>query len=264
MQTEIILGTILSSLSVGILIYFGIFEDQRMSDYVSYQHAEEIEVGAMIYNTYCTRCHGTKAQGTELAPCLRCEDLFSTRLGEMGWEGSLEDFLIFTISNGRRESSRPEQFPGRGDQAMPIWAEAYGGTLREDQIQALAAFIINLEAYAVGEVPIPEDLAPLMALADDPVARGKYAFQSNECNDCHKISGLSEDGDCPPLDGIATRAAERLEGYTAEEYIRESILEPRALLVEVDKDIRMPPNFGEELSEEQIDDIVAFLLTLEK
>ena len=48
------------------------------------------------------------------------------------------------------------------------------------------------------------------------------------CAACHTIDGISTSILGPPLDGIATAAANRIDGYSAAEYIRESILEPDA------------------------------------
>jgi len=147
---------------------------------------------------------------------------------------------------------------------MPIWSEQFGGPLRNDQIRAIAAFIINFEPYALGFVPTPEPLEPLESLANDPVARGKFVYQTNECMDCHEITGISAGGDCPPLNGIATQASGRITGYSAEEYIRESIFSPATFKVDVEKDVVMPPTFGEDLTESQLNDLITFLLTLDE
>ena len=251
-------------LSSVLLLRYASQESNRMAQYELFQEAERTEVGAELFQQNCTRCHGTNAEGTTLAPCLRCDEFFNERAAAMGWVGSLEDYITYTISNGRTVSSRPEEYPGGGDPAMPIWAEQYGGPLREDQIQAITTFLMNYEDYALGVLATPVPLEPLSSMADDPIARGRFVFLSNDCRDCHAISGLSVADDCPSLDGISQRAAMRVEGYSAEEYIRESILFPAAFKVEVEKDVVMPPNFGEKLSPQQIDDLVIFLLSLEE
>ena len=261
-QTEIILGIFFAIASTGLLFWFAINEEARMAKYTRAQEAERIETGAILFDQNCTSCHGEKAQGTNLAPCLDCEAFFIERMEVMGWDGSLEDYIIYTVSNGREVSSRPDQFPGGGSPAMPIWSEQYGGPLREDQIRAIAAFILNFEPYALGLVAIPETLEPFESIANDPASRGRYVFLTSKCSNCHQISGISEEGDGPPLDGIAARASERIPGYSAEEYIRESILFPSAYKVEVESDHVMPPTFGEVLTESQINDLIAFLLTL--
>lgn len=100
----------------------------------------------------------------------------------------------------------------------------------------------------------------------DPLA-GKRLFYEQAtgtnagCRICHSL----EPGETlvgPSLAGIATRAATRVPGMSAEEYIRQSILEPDAYVVAGFPPGLMVPNLGEILTPEQIDDLVAFLMTL--
>lgn len=65
----------------------------------------------------------------------------------------------------------------------------------------------------------------------------------------------------PSLAGIATRAGSRLEGYDARAYIETSILSPQEYLVEGFPDT-MPTNFAKELTSEEFEAVVAFLMTL--
>ncbi len=65
----------------------------------------------------------------------------------------------------------------------------------------------------------------------------------------------------PSLAGIATHAASRIPGVDAQEYIEISILSPKDFLVEGFADT-MPTNFGKELTSEEFDAVVAFLMTL--
>jgi len=64
----------------------------------------------------------------------------------------------------------------------------------------------------------------------------------------------------PSLNGIATRAATRVEGYSAEEYIERSILIPDFYLVEGFADT-MPTNFGKELTSEELSALVSYVMT---
>ena len=58
-------------------------------------------------------------------------------------------------------------------------------------------------------------------------------FAGAICASCHKIEGTGAQGITgPDLTNIGTIGASRISGYTAEEYIRESIIEPDAYLVE--------------------------------
>jgi len=262
-QLEIVLGTILVFLSVAIVIIMGIREPQRLADYVVQQRARQIEFGAGVFTTYCTGCHATLAQGiTGRAPSLRDELFFTQRLAEVGWSGGLEDYIVAVVMTGRQVSTRPTLYTGFGKPAMPTFSEKFGGPLREDQIRAVAAFIMNFEAYALGQVATPVPLAPLVD-ESTPEGRGQAVFLQNVCTACHAITGVSTGTIGPVLDGLATRAGTTVSGLTAEEYIRQSILDPSAYIVEGFQDGVMPRNFGEILSEAELNDLIAFLMTLE-
>ena len=80
------------------------------------------------------------------------------------------------------------------------------------------------------------------------------------CSVCHSLDGTTGLG--PTWLGIATGAETRVSGKSAEEYIRESILDTGAFVVGGFPDGLMPQTFADTLTPEQIDDLVAFLLTL--
>ncbi|HKY79396.1 MAG TPA: c-type cytochrome [Anaerolineales bacterium] len=264
-QLEIVLGTILVLLSVALVIILGVQEPQRLAQYEVQQRAEQIEFGASIYTPFCASCHGSQAQGvTGVAPSLRDEYFFTQRVKELGWSGSLEDYIVSVVTSGRPFSTRPELYGGATGRppVMPTWSEKFGGPLRDDQIRAVAAFVMNFEPYALGQVATSIPLGPL-ADESTPEGRGQVVFNAAGCTACHTISGISTGIIGPVLDGLATRAATRVSSLTAEEYIRQSVLEPGAYLVESFADGVMPSNFGQVLTEEQISDLVAFLLTLE-
>lgn len=81
------------------------------------------------------------------------------------------------------------------------------------------------------------------------------------CSTCHS---LQEDVTIvgPSLAGVASRAGERVSGLSAEEYLRQSILEPNAYTVEGFSANIMPLTWSQELTSDQVDDLIAFLMTL--
>ena len=66
----------------------------------------------------------------------------------------------------------------------------------------------------------------------------------------------------PSMAGIATRAETRVSGQAAADYIRESIVDPEAYLVEGFPSGTMPKVWQDELTPEQIDQLIAYLMTL--
>jgi len=82
------------------------------------------------------------------------------------------------------------------------------------------------------------------------------------CRVCHSLDpGVVIIG--PSFDGVATAAITRVPGLTAEEYLRQSIVNPDTYVVHGFDPGVMLQNFNDTLTEEQIDNLVAFLLTFE-
>lgn len=80
------------------------------------------------------------------------------------------------------------------------------------------------------------------------------------CNTCHSLeAGQALVG--PSLNGIGALAATRVGGMSAEEYLHESIIDPNTYVVEGFGSGIMPDTYETQLSEEQLNDLVAFLLT---
>lgn len=127
--------------------------------------------------------------------------------------------------------------------------------------------VTNPVAAAAAE-PAPEQTPE--ALVGD-AERGAEIFQNGTddtpaCGACHGITRQAFGSRFahnlgPNLYGLSERAGERVEGLTAEEYIHNSIVNPGDYLVE-DFDNNMYPLFGEQLSEQEIADLVAYAMTL--
>ena len=80
------------------------------------------------------------------------------------------------------------------------------------------------------------------------------------CTTCHSLeAGVVLVG--PSHNGIAAAAATAVEGMTAEEYLLDSIKNPDAHITEGFTPGVMYQNYGTDIPNSQINDIVAFLLT---
>jgi mono/diheme cytochrome c family protein len=258
LQIEITIGIFLVLATSTVVLIYGFNEQNRMLTFTQEEEARAIEAGAGLFETNCSGCHGLKGEGVPgLCPPLNNNNFFNSRMQEVGWTGTLEDYIIATVSSGRLTSTRPDQYAGGGKPAMPAWSDRFGGPLRDDQIQVIAKYIMNFKGTATGEVTLQEIASPV---SDDPVVRGELVFKNNGCIGCHTITNISSGTVGPNLTQIGTTAATRVDGQSAEEYIHNSIVNPNAYIVEGFNPDIMPKNFGEVISESDLNDLIAFLL----
>ncbi len=66
----------------------------------------------------------------------------------------------------------------------------------------------------------------------------------------------------PSQAGLASRAGSRVDGQSAEEYVKNSITNPNEFIVDGFTEGVMYQNYGSELTAQEIDDIVAYTMTL--
>ena len=81
------------------------------------------------------------------------------------------------------------------------------------------------------------------------------------CSTCHSVQPDTIIVG-PSLAGIGTTADTRVSGQSAEDYIRESIVDPEAYVVEGYQSGTMPQVWADELSDEQLDQLIAYLVGL--
>lgn len=78
------------------------------------------------------------------------------------------------------------------------------------------------------------------------------------CSECHSLDGTRLKA--PSLMEISQHSIELKAGVTVEEFLRQSILEPEAVNDGDYPDI-MPTVYGDVLTEQQVNDLIAFLLS---
>ena len=82
------------------------------------------------------------------------------------------------------------------------------------------------------------------------------------CSTCHSVTP-DQVIVGPSLAGIAVRAGERLSGVSPEDYLRQSITNPNEYIVDGFSPGVMYPDFRKALTEDEINNLIAYLLTLQ-
>lgn len=277
------LGILAVMLSIAVLLFLGIIEERRMQAQTANWEGRAIEKGAELYANNCYTCHGVDGKGLpSVAPALNSKYFFTQRLADVGWTGSLRDYVELTVAAGR-----PSKINTQWAQIMPTWSHNFGGPLRDDQVENVTLFVLNWEkdAMAQGTPDNPDPWqsfadAPSKAVASDgsaPVAevpveaagprtpQELFAGASGMgCSGCHNLD-LPQTADSrgpvgPNMANLPETAGTRVSGEDAETYVHNSIVAPNAFVNEGYMTGIMPQNFTDRMSEEEINALVAWLL----
>ena len=275
MQVKIIIGTIAFMLTMIILGFVALREPARLEAFTDAYEGRSIENGAELFVNNCATCHGVNGQAEVCYDAgsgeqIGCQGLplnyagllcgtTSQRMQAWGWSGSKYDFIESAVAAGR---------PGG---IMPTWSQEFGGPLQQNEVRDVTLFVLNWETNQLcGEEEItgpewPTSVAELPA--GDPENGANLYQVTYACASCHgqiDEEGTSQVG--PWLGNIADVGPERQEGYTAADYIYESILKPNVYISPecpngpCTEPSTMPANFGERMSLQEMADIMAFLL----
>lgn len=200
--------------------------------------------GERVYDTYCIGCHGVDGQGEGISadflnPKPRnfvdgdYKYFHFSEAGPLPSDQSLE----ITIRNGLPGSS------------MPAFA-----LLTDQEIKDVATYIKN---FRDGGWVEPE---PLQAASGQPAVEGESGeelYVTAGCNACHKLDAVGAVGGVgPSLNDAGSR-------LSLDELVQ-SIIEPNAVIAEICPAGpcpagMMPQNFGERLTETQINTLAEYL-----
>jgi cytochrome c2 len=126
----------------------------------------------------------------------------------------------------------------------------------------LCGCTLDLSRLLPVSLPTP---APASPVTVGDATRGAQIFKQGindapPCLSCHSL-GQSAFSLGPKMIGISQRAGQRVPGLSAEDYLRQSILDPSAFLVSGYRNI-MYPDFKNKLGDQDLADLIAYLETL--
>ena len=277
-QVKIIIGTIAFMLTMILMGFVALREPARLEATTNAALGRSIENGAATFEANCATCHAADGLGREGGTCfdaageeiaciganLQSYDLVCgsvpARLEVQGWTGSKYDYINATIHAGR---------PWAG---MPTWGEEFGGPLSYNHIDDLTNFILNWETAEKCDVEIIEVEWPtsVTELPEGNIADGEAAFRNNGCVGCHGDPAVEgSQVSAPWLGNIGVDGAIRRDGYSAADYIYESILNINAFISPAwdlcegadpcTLNSNMQATFGRSLDLQEMADLIAYL-----
>lgn len=118
-------------------------------------------------------------------------------------------------------------------QGEMTWSQARVQLTAEAEERATAAAIVTLTPLALAPDVAQHATREATAVAVEAPDEVVQIFTQAACGGCHVIPGVPGAVGItgPSFEDLGVTAAERIDGYTAEEYIRESIVDPNAYIV---------------------------------
>jgi cytochrome c2 len=172
------------------------------------------------------------------------------------------DFVLMWEVNG---TPTPTPTPNPTD--VVLWATINAGTPTVAPLNTIAPVSGAASAGSTQSAPASGDMggmAGMDANAPGDPANGKAIFTgTGGCYACHDTqNGVTVVG--PSLQHVAgvNIPKHAKAGQSPEDYLRESITAPNAVVVEGFPSGVMPQSFGQTLTAQQINDLIAYLLTL--
>ncbi|NQW16485.1 MAG: cytochrome c oxidase subunit II [Chloroflexi bacterium] len=129
--------------------------------------------------------------------------------------------------------------------------------LSSEEVDQLVAYLMMLTPVAADAVPEAMEETGGEVSSEN----GEQLFLNTGCSGCHSTGTNTIVG--PGLGGLSDRAGSTVESLSAEDYVAQSIVSPSAYIVGGAPVSAMPGTFGAQLSAGEIDDLVAYLLSLE-
>lgn len=218
------------------LTLYSFNEPARQATAMDRQENLAIERAIHNYNTLCVSCHGIDGLGA-IVPAVEPERV-APPLNRADFRPKDPDEFKKQYDNIYKTIQR-----GRPNTPMPAWGQTDGGTLIPEHIHELVTLIMagdkrihGRTAWQIVEHEAEDHIAdgtlqrPQKLEVEGP--NGVKVFARSGCGACHVLEGVPGAAGAvgPALNNIGAISATRKPGASAEEYIRESIVAPGAVL----------------------------------
>jgi len=295
---KILLGIAGVMLSVVLVVVQFAMEEPRMAAQAANWDGRSIEKGAELFANNCSNCHGVDGKGLPgVAPALHSKYFFTQRTADLGWAGSQADYVELTLLAGRPSKvgtqwaqmmptwSNRVGGPMRDDQILQLvnfvmnWeADALEQTAEEDPWQCFRGAptkpqagkepeVLGIKTCATdGTSTLPGE--PVVVATPEAETAGprepQVLFAAMACAGCHDLSQEQTETNrgpiAPYLGNLYQTAATKVPGEDAATYVHNSIVNPNEFVNPGYTAGIMPQNFGEQMSEEEIQGLVNWLL----
>ena len=295
---KILLGIVGVMASIVLVAAQFAMEEPRMAAQAANWEGRSIEKGADLFANNCSTCHGLDGKGLAgVAPALNSKYFFTQRAADLSLTGTLADYVELTLISGRpsKVGSQWAQMmptwssrvggPMRDDQIEQLtlfvmnWeADALEQTAEEDPWQCFKGAptrpiegsepeVLGIKICAVdGTATLPGE--PVVAAIPEAETTGprspQQLFATMACAGCHDLSQEQTETNRGPVGpymaNLHLTAGERVAGQDAATYVHNSIVNPNEFVNPGYTAGIMPQNFSEQMSEEEIQGLVAWLL----
>jgi mono/diheme cytochrome c family protein len=195
----------------------------------------DLSNGKAMFVEKCGSCHELGRAGTAGTQGPSLDAAFQTALADGMDRDTVEGIVHDQILHPRKGSAMPAELV-TGDDARDV--SAYVG-------------------YAAARSGDDEGALATAGLAQ--ARTGEQIFTAAGCAGCHTFAPAGSNGDIgPSLDELASAAGDREPGTSAEDYVRESLTNPEAVLVEGFGNAM--PSYEGRLTDEQIQALLDYLL----
>jgi mono/diheme cytochrome c family protein len=226
--------------------------------------------GGRIYARACVLCHSGLG---DRAPKLGAiATTWRERIEDPRYRGkakSLEEYLRESMLEPSAYVVKGFGKPGTSDTESPMPTATKGAlALNPSEIDAVIAYLQSSAGTEVtvmprtslaGESPRPKMEDSAANKATDAAA----ALQKFQCNACHLLPGLANDGEAerpgPDLREIWKTAARRVAGMSARDFLTESILFPNKVVAKDFEPGLMPEDYGDHMLAAELQMIVEYL-----